>query len=258
MDVRWPVEKLSAPLETKAEDSSDSASWTFNELMLAGGAAIGVAAAAYAGRGRIAAVLARGLPARVQEVTGESLAHSVAPEVQAINSMVLRTTPEFTELGNLQPGMYQMDWTSFRAHFGGTPERAKLLGNFESVLQKLRAADVKEVHVGGSFVTKKAAPGDIDFAWNQEQPYNRQVLLQFDSRLVGHDSLRSIGLQNLTDPSSGGTYKSIVHFLSQGHIEKQPPLPASLSNVPVREIFRRSRLPVIDKGVVELDLTRLP
>src|SRR5208283_3994407 len=57
----------------------------------------------------------------------------------------------------------------------------QMYATYEEALQCLNKAGVKEVHVGGSFVTKKPAPHDIDFMWNAyEKPYDRLALQNHD------------------------------------------------------------------------------
>lgn len=156
-------------------------------------------------------------------VTGQPLDSKHTMMSLYIDSLPRKSTLEFAANGHLVPGIYHMSWDEFKGQFGSNAKRTELLGEFERALKALQDAGVKEVHVGGSFVTKRDLPSDIDFAWNKhEQPFNAAVLQQFEQgALLQHNSgvLRSRGLQMLNTPPEGGTYKGLQYFLAHGHAE---------------------------------------
>lgn len=90
-----------------------------------------------------------------------------APEQRLQRMLATRTPglPATLSNGYLPRGVHEVDWRSFAARFGGTPRRAELLGQLQRALQVLAGAGVEHVLVGGSFVTTKLEPGDIDSAW---------------------------------------------------------------------------------------------
>lgn len=195
------------------------------------------------------------------KASGEVIPHPVTglplSEVEVRNALYMKALPrksalEFAEDGNLMPGLYRLSFADFKAQFGMGSRREMLLGNFEEVLQGLKAGGVKEVHVGGSFVTKKAAPHDIDFIWNKhESVYNRTAVANYDHGvLLSHDDryLKSKGLQMMVNPPTDGTYSGMQHFFAH----KRAEWPAySRGNW-------RTTGTNIPTGLVELDLTSLP
>ena len=199
--------------------------------------------------------------AEVIKASGEVIPHPVTglplSEVEVRNALYMKALPrrsalEFAEDGNLMPGLYRLSFADFKAQFGMGARRERLLGNFEEVLQGLRAGGVQEVHVGGSFVTKKAQPHDIDFIWNKhESVYDRTAVANFDHGiLLSHDNgyLKSKGLQMMVNPPTDGTYSGMQHFFAH----KRTEWPAY-----IRGGWRTTGTN-IPTGLVELDLTSLP
>ena len=70
--------------------------------------------------------------------------------------------PALAANGHLPPGMYLTSYTAFADQFGSTPERAALLARLRPTLRALQKTGVSRIYVGGSFVSDKAAPHDVD------------------------------------------------------------------------------------------------
>jgi hypothetical protein len=68
----------------------------------------------------------------------------------------------FTEQGYLKSGIHLMSLRCFHDNFGTNPHRINLLYGFKSLLVMLMAIGCKEIYIGGSFVTNKEYPNDID------------------------------------------------------------------------------------------------
>jgi hypothetical protein len=110
-------------------------------------------------------------------------------------------------------------------------------------------------------------PQDLDFLWNKhEAHFNKRILSRYEKGiLLEHDSLllRFKGLQMLVDPEAGSTYKGMLYFMSHGPIKKLPRTIRS-SDLPVRvrdifdEVHAEMQIPVVPKGIVEIDLTKAP
>ncbi len=185
-------------------------------------------------------------------VTGAELNGNEHLYATYMDALPRKTMPEFAEYGNLAPGVYRLSFADFKRQFGYNTRRQELLSKFEPVLQNLSQAGVKEVHVGGSFVTKKSMPKDIDFLWNKhESVFDRQFLQSVDRGiLLQHDSawLKQEGLQMMVDPPPGGTYKGMQYFFAHGRAEWEGR---------IRGAWRLTGA-TIPKGLVELDLTTLP
>jgi len=73
--------------------------------------------------------------------------------------------PPFSEDGHLPPGVHPCTWAGFEARFAFSARRRELLHSLTRALASLRRAGVVCVWVGGSFVTTKEAPGDVDLCW---------------------------------------------------------------------------------------------
>ena len=72
--------------------------------------------------------------------------------------------PAFTSEGELPAGVHVTHWQEFHSRFGTTtPRRVWLLGRLEALIEIAAATgQLRRVFVWGSFVTAKAAPGDLD------------------------------------------------------------------------------------------------
>ena len=77
--------------------------------------------------------------------------------------------PPFDPSGNLPPGIHRASWRQFRARFGQTPHRRRLLRGLEGVIRLLRDAAGKTMYVDGSFVTSAEHPKDWDGCWDMEE-----------------------------------------------------------------------------------------
>ncbi len=73
--------------------------------------------------------------------------------------------PDFTAEGYLPPGVHKLTWPEFSQRFGFNQHRQGLLVDFQEVGGYVKNAGGQEMHVGGSFVTNKPHPKDIDAAW---------------------------------------------------------------------------------------------
>lgn len=70
--------------------------------------------------------------------------------------------PPFNERGYLPPGIYEADLPTFEQRFGFNRYRQQLLTGLVAALDSLQRAGCDRVYIGGSFITDKAEPGDID------------------------------------------------------------------------------------------------
>jgi hypothetical protein len=70
--------------------------------------------------------------------------------------------PPFDERGYLPSGVYETDEVEFSRRFGFNSYRQQLLVGLNAALISLKQAGCERVYIGGSFITDKAEPGDID------------------------------------------------------------------------------------------------
>ena len=73
--------------------------------------------------------------------------------------------PDFDPQGNLPPGIHVATWAEIVARFGGNARRRRLLDGLREALGVLRNTGCARVYLDGSFVSRKATPGDYDVAW---------------------------------------------------------------------------------------------
>jgi len=73
--------------------------------------------------------------------------------------------PPFNEHGELPPGAHECTWAEFEERFAFSARRRELLDALRRVLATLERAGVLRIWVGGSFVTTKQGPGDVDLCW---------------------------------------------------------------------------------------------
>jgi hypothetical protein len=70
--------------------------------------------------------------------------------------------PPFTESGYLPPGIWAMSWTDFWERYGYNSRRANLLSGLMFALKLLVRSGCQTIYIGGSFITNKERPNDID------------------------------------------------------------------------------------------------
>jgi hypothetical protein len=68
--------------------------------------------------------------------------------------------------GDLPEGIHELSIEEFWARYAYNAWRGALLALFEWALGVLKKAGVRRVYVGGSFVTNRESPGDIDACWD--------------------------------------------------------------------------------------------
>jgi hypothetical protein len=70
--------------------------------------------------------------------------------------------PPFTESGYLPPGIWAMSWADFWTQYGYNSRRANLLSGLMFALKLLVRCNCQTIYIGGSFITNKERPNDID------------------------------------------------------------------------------------------------
>ena len=90
--------------------------------------------------------------------------------------------PDLTAEGYLPPGIHECTLDEVRDRFGsfsGSDRRCRLFEAFEDYVREVRATGfVQELLIGGSFVTDKRDPGDIDFTAVLRAPHDMSVALR--------------------------------------------------------------------------------
>ena len=90
--------------------------------------------------------------------------------------------PDLDPNGNLGPGIHEATWTEFLERFVWNAQRVHIAAGFQDALEGLARAGCEEVFVGGSFVSSKESPGDVDVLYSTP---SKPALLP-DSLLTRH------------------------------------------------------------------------
>jgi hypothetical protein len=152
----------------------------------------------------------------------------------------VRETPQLTGLGLLPPRNFLVSRAVFFSEFGCTIERKQLLNLLETNLAFMRELEIAQITVGGSFVTAKKTPADIDFFWtpnsNDARFYSsKQFIAWFalgldgapDEVLRGSDrghrtkllSQRPVRYSdNQVSKEISSKYKQLPHYLAVGTV----------------------------------------
>lgn len=144
--------------------------------------------------------------------------------------------PDFSEDGNLPPGVHPFTWEEFIARFGWTEHRQRLISGLKSALNALKRAGCRTAFVDGSFVTAKEIPRDFDACWDVSGVDPRlldPILLKFDD----------------------GRKAQKIKF--RGELFPAQ-VPDGLTGKTFLEFFQTDKSTGRAKGIVALDLRRLP
>lgn len=144
--------------------------------------------------------------------------------------------PDFTSEGVLPAGVHTATWREICDRFGSNEHRKRLLSGLLEALTSLKAAGCKTVYLDGSFVTSKDRPGDFDACWDPSGVNPRlldPVLLVFDAGRVTQKA------------KYGG--ELFVSVMQNGN-------PGSA----ILEFFQKDKMTGKNKGIVAIDLGRLP
>lgn len=83
----------------------------------------------------------------------------------AKNAEVKRELLPFDSKGILRRGIHTLTWEEFSKQFAYNLKRQKLLRGLLRGIRLLQALDCCAVYIGGSFVTTKEFPSDVDVVW---------------------------------------------------------------------------------------------
>ncbi len=84
--------------------------------------------------------------------------------------------PEFSTNGNLPAGVYEVTLDEVVQRFGWNDGRRELCVGLRAALVALASAGIVYVWIGGSFVTSKEHPNDVDGCWEWTSQVDEQVL----------------------------------------------------------------------------------
>lgn len=250
------------------ESAAPESTWNNTEIATGAALSVAVLGVAIAARKPIAGAVRSAL----SMAAGETKA--ILPELKVVGSetglltqgaksgasSVTRTPfsslgEPFQESGRLVSGTHRLSWDELVRHFGTTPERQVLLERFKPIAHDLKAAKIDNVEIGGSFASKKPAPKDIDFAWNNEQPGFSPFRLRWrqpDLMTAETDALQYRGLHNVNG-AKGSHYPDALQFLRKVKIEPKVDVDVGKikSHAELVELGELRRQARIDAAVLE-------
>jgi hypothetical protein len=144
--------------------------------------------------------------------------------------------PTFQPDGNLPPGVHWAEWTEMEARFGQTAYRRPILAGFRQGIQQLKAAGCLTVYIDGSFVTAKPQPADFDACWDVSA-VDPNVLDPVFFDFTNHRAAQKARFLGEFFPAllpEGGSGRTFLEFFQEDKISGDP------------------------KGIIALDLRRLP
>lgn len=112
-----------------------------------------------------------------------------APEPHGIITAGGELLP-FNSRGKLPYGIHAMRWEEFTKQFAFNSTRKRLLRGLVRAIFLLRRAGCRTIYVGGSYVTTKRKPFDIDCVWESrgmDWEHVKRVAPVFLKAKTGHD-----------------------------------------------------------------------
>jgi hypothetical protein len=132
--------------------------------------------------------------------------------------------PEWSANGDLPPGVHFATWQELNDRFSFNPRRQRMLAGFRQACEELRKAGCRLVYLDGSFVTRKAHPGDFDACWDVQNVDDSRldpVFLDF-SRSRAAQKRRFLGELFLAQLPEGATGKAFVDFFQVNKVNGEP------------------------------------
>ncbi len=141
---------------------------------------------------------------------------------------------EFSRNGTLPSGFHWTTWLQIEEFFAFNDCRRKLLAGLKRACEVLRQAGCQKIYIGGSFVTNKEIPSDIDVCWEDEG--------------VDFEKLKSI------DPVLSDFDNEHAQKAKYGGEFFPASLPTRTNGKPHREFFQEDR-DGNPKGMIAIDIS---
>jgi uncharacterized protein DUF6932 len=104
--------------------------------------------------------------------------------------------PVFNSNGNLPPGVHQASLTEIENRFGEftiSDRRVKLFSKFKQLVEMAKFSGiVKQIIIGGSFVSAKPVPNDVDIVIVIAKNAEIETLAQSQYVVADRDALRRV------------------------------------------------------------------
>jgi hypothetical protein len=156
--------------------------------------------------------------------------------------------PGLDEDGFLPPGMHHASWHDFVASFAQTDRRYRQAQGLLAALLSLQGAGCKLAHVGGSFVTAKEDPTDIDYVFEPEgmDMSRLEPMLDRGNYLAHRQARNHYGIDGGVDN---------LNYV-RSHLQRRPIFQCDMMIVDYPELVNLGRLPRSRMvGTIALDLT---
>jgi hypothetical protein len=145
--------------------------------------------------------------------------------------------PAFDEHGNLPAGIYEATWQEVQERLGFSERRTVLLEQLYSALKNLNEAGCQRVYLDGSFSSSKENPGDIDVCYEPRGVVGTKldpVFLDFSNRRAAQKA--KYGCEFFPSSATASLNPRLTYL----------------------EFFQRDKYTDEAKGIIALDLRRLP
>ena len=179
---------------------------------------------------------------RVASLTLVSFIFLGRAESLAQRSGVRRPLPKFSNDGYLPPGIHKVSISELAQRLATGPRRAQLTHSLLRTLAGLREAGVAKVFIGGSFVSTKPVPGDVDILFRKGHPFKWNPFIRTARRAYAQDIHIYDADRRVTDALS-------LQLTSEQRAAWSSRTPTFL------ELFQNTRSGA-HVGVVEVDLKR--
>ncbi|UJR13228.1 hypothetical protein I4U23_000250 [Adineta vaga] len=114
-------------------------------------------------------------------LTERSNAWLSTPISQSVREELIRDRqegiPDLNQSGRLPPGIYHTTFNELITRFATNSYRITLIEHLDVTLHELRDAGVREIIIGGSFISSTIYPGDIDMVYVRNGNINQEALI---------------------------------------------------------------------------------
>lgn len=131
--------------------------------------------------------------------------------------------PSHTPDGYLPPGVYRATLAEIEVAFGKSSERRrKLFAGLVKAVTNLFEAGAKRVYVGGSFVSNRASPNDVDGCWGplDEMDLSKLDFAFLDSKYGRKEMKRKYGvdffIETNREADSGLPFREFFQMSKEG------------------------------------------
>ena len=152
---------------------------------------------------------------------------------------VKRELLHFNSNGILRRGIHTITWEEFNNQFGYNEQRQKLLRGLLRGIRLLQRVGCHAIYIGGSFVTTKKFPSDVDVVW--------------ESSDMSFDRVRRVS--PIFFEMTPGSPEQKARFNSEFYPSEGK---EGISGLSFLEFFQRDWKEGRRRGIIKIDITFIP